>query len=258
MCQFSISATDDKLHGPQNVYKKVAMEFQTYAVCKICGTVCKIDECTEDPSTNKRAKLCFHRLPYSRGTHVEACGGNLLKTVELASGRKVFYPLMTYCYVDICTSLQHLLLNESFVENCNHWRSRKVPDSGLNDVYDGRVWKKFRRHEGLPFLEENYSFGVILNLDWFQPYKHIQYSVGVIYLSVLNLPPGIRYKLQNICLIGIIPGPKEPENSVNEYIKPLVNDLKELWNGVELNVRTNTITQKKFRCALFDLPAGRK
>lgn len=243
--------------------KKEAMQLKIYAVCKLCGTVRKVKECTEGLSTNKRAKLCFHRSPYSRGSHVETCGGDLLKTVELANGRKVFYPLLTYCYVDIHTSLQHLLLDESFVDNCNHWRSREASDSVLNDVYDGRVWKNFMKYKDSPFLEENYSYGFMLNLDWFQPYKHLQYSVGVIYLSVFNLPPGIRYKLQNICLVGIIPGPREPEGSVNEYIKPLVNDLKEFWNGVELNVCTNGITQKrKVRCALLccscDLPAGRK
>ena len=92
--------------------KKEAMEFQSYAVCKLCGTVQNIKECTEGPSTNKRAKLCSHVSPFSRGRHVETCGGSLLKTVELASKRKVFYPLMTYCYVDMHASLQHLLLDK--------------------------------------------------------------------------------------------------------------------------------------------------
>ena len=242
--------------------KREAMEFQIYAVCKLCGTVWKAKECTEGPSTNKRAKLCSHKPPFTRRVN-QACGGSLLKTVELASKCKVFYPLMTYCYVDLHTSLQHLLLNKSFVENCNHWKSREIPDSDLKDVYDGRVWKKFIKYDGLPFLEESYSYGFMLNLDWFQPYKHLQYSVGVIYLSVLNLPPNVRYKFQNICLIGIIPGPREPENSVNEYIKPLVNDLLQFWNGVELNVcTTTTVQRRKVRCALLccscDLPAGRK
>ena len=244
--------------------KRKTMEFKIYAVCKLCGTVRKTKDCTEGPSTNKRAKLCSYKPPFSRRINqAEICGGSLLKTVELASKHKAFYPLMTYCYVDIHTSLQHLLLDESFVKNCNHWKSHEIPGSGLLDVYDGRVWKKFIRYEGFPFLEESYSYGFMLNLDWFQPYEHLQYSVGVIYLSVLNLPPNVRYKLQNICLIGIIPGPHEPENSVNEYIKSLVNDLLQFWNGVELNVcTTTTVQRKKVRCALLccscDLPAGRK
>lgn len=244
--------------------KKEAMIFQRYAVCKLCGTVWKLEECIEGHSINRKAKLCSHTSPFRRRVNqAEVCGGILLKTVELASKRKVFYPLMTYCYIDMHTSLQHLLLDESFVKNCNHWKYRKVSEGNLLDVYDGRIWKKFMRYKGLPFLEENHSYGFILNLDWFQPYKHLQYSVGVIYLCVLNLPPNVRYKLQNVCLIGIIPGPREPENTVNEYIKPLVEDLKQFWDGVELNVCTTTTVQKrKVRCAILccscDLPAGRK
>ena len=38
------------------------------------------------------------------------------------------------------------------------------------------------------------------------------YSTGVIYLTSLNLPRNERYKPENIILIGIIPGPKEPKN----------------------------------------------
>jgi len=54
--------------------------------------------------------------------------------------------------------------------------------------------------------EETYSYGFTLNLEWFQPNKHLQYSVGVIYLSVLNFPLGIWNKIQNVCLSGNIPG----------------------------------------------------
>lgn len=66
----------------------------------------------------------------------------------------------------------------------------------------------------------------MLNLDWFQPYKHLTYSVGAIYLSVFNLPSQQRYKLENIWLIGIIPGPSEPWKAVNWYIDPSVKDYK--------------------------------
>ena len=37
------------------------------------------------------------------------------------------------------------------------------------------------------------TFAFILNLDWFQLFKHIHYCVGAIYFSVLNLPCHICY-----------------------------------------------------------------
>jgi hypothetical protein len=52
---------------------------------------------------------------------------------------------------------------------------------------------------------------LILNLDCFNPFKHIEYSVGVIYLVVANLPRSERYKLENVIIVGTIPGPREPK-----------------------------------------------
>ena len=100
----------------------------------------------------------------------------------------------------------------------------------------------------------------MINMDWFQPYKHLKYSVGAIYLSCFNLPRTQRYKLHNICLIGVIPGPREPELTVNSYLKPL---MQELLEGRQLSVNMGSHIEKKLvRCAILccscDLPAGRK
>ena len=38
----------------------------------------------------------------------------------------------------------------------------------------------------------------MLNIDWFQPYEHTQYSIGVIYLIDQNLPKAIRFNRQNL------------------------------------------------------------
>lgn len=64
-----------------------------------------------------------------------------------------------------------------------------------------------------------------MNIDWFQPFKDISYSVGVIYDVILNLPRNIRYKDCNVIIVGVIPGPKEPKHDVNSYFGPLVTEL---------------------------------
>ena len=53
-----------------------------------------------------------------------------------------------------------------------------------------------------------------MNMDFFQPYKHLQYSVGAIYCTLMNLPRTERYKVENVLLIGLIPGPREPEEDI--------------------------------------------
>ena len=105
-----------------------------------------------------------------------------------------------------------------------------------------------------------FCYGLLLNIDWFQPFDHFIYSVGVIYLVVLNLPRNVRYKRENVILIGIIPGPSEPPLTINSYLIPLVLGLLELWHGVQMEV-SGSVPQL-IRAALIavscDLPAGSK
>ena len=113
----------------------------------------------------------------------------------------------------------------------------------------------------VPFLSKSNCYGLLLNIDWLQPFKHTQHSVGVIYIVILNLPRSVRFKRENVILFGIIPGPNEPSLTINSYLKPLVLDLQKLWEGVKLNVAGST-DKALFKCALLgvacDLPAARK
>ena len=55
------------------------------------------------------------------------------------------------------------------------------------------------------------------------------------YLSLNNLPRTLRYKRENIVIVGIIQGPKEPKLTINSCLMPLVQDLEEFWAGVNIH-----------------------
>ena len=98
-----------------------------------------------------------------------------------------------------------------------------------SDIYDGRIWKTFTDSNGQLFFYSNHlHIGLLLNVDWYQPFNHTLYSVGVIFLAILNLPRELRYKPENVILCGIIPGPHEPELTINSYLEPLVDELIKL------------------------------
>ena len=92
----------------------------------------------------------------------------------------------------------------------------------------GQVWKDFMNYKGKDYLSKPHNLAVMLNCDWFQPFKHTQYSIGVMYLVILNLPRLLHFKPENIVIVGIIPGPKEPDLNINSYLKPLVKELNRL------------------------------
>ena len=109
--------------------------------------------------------------------------------------------------------------------------------------------------------ETSLGLGLLLNVDWFQPFKHSTYSVGAIYLTIMNLPRSVRFKCQNVILVGILPGPSEPKHNINSYIEPLVKELQDFRVGAKLAVNSSIYSDIVIRCALLciacDLPAGR-
>lgn len=102
-----------------------------------------------------------------------------------------------------------------------------MPSGYLGDIYDGNVWNFFCSDNCHNFLRSPYNLLLALNVDWFEPFERGVYAVGAIYLTILNVPRSIRYKTENVILVGVIPGPKEPKYTINSYLTPLILDLNE-------------------------------
>ena len=124
-----------------------------------------------------------------------------------------------------------MIKRKDFFKKCELWRTRQQHPGIYSDIYDGKIWAEFQDPDGIPFLSLPYNYAFQLNVDWFNPYKHTKHSEGAIYLSILNLPRQERYLQENIILVGVIPGPKEPSLHINSFLKPLVTELINLWKG---------------------------
>ena len=176
------------------------------------------------------------------------------------SGKTALVPYKVYCYKSLKENLQSLLRNPDFEEMCEKWRKLERHEDTLSDVYDGRVWAQFNGSEnGYRFFNAPRNYGLMLNCEWFQPFKHVSsFSVGAIYLVVLNLPRVERLKRKNVILVGLIPS-MEKEPPTNTFLEPMVEELQEAWVGYHLY--SNDVV-KKFRLALLiigcDIPAARK
>lgn len=233
--------------------------FVKYAVCSKCSKLCDMKDWTEIDHRGKRiVKHCEHkRFPRSA-----ACGAPLAKKVFLSNGTEQFYPLKVYCYNSVKEKLQEMLLRDNFPQLCESWRDHQSQDGYLADIVDGQVWKKFQSVDGEPFLAGPRNYMFMLNFDFFQPKKHRNdYSVGVLYVANLNLPRSMRFKWENIIVVGIIPGMDREPGSLNEFLAPLVKEMKALWNGVYLKSSLCRLLLR-FRAAIAcfscDIPAARK
>ena len=242
--------------------------FIKFIVCQKCHKLYYYDQCMIVTGSQTSSKVCSYvAFPnHPQISRRKQCGCLLLKSIERRS-KKCLYPFKVYCYKSLQDSLQILFQRKSFVSDCEIWKKTNqqasAPQEIIKDIYNGNIWKEFKIYKGCAFLDQPHSLGLILNVDWFQPFSHTQYSVGVIYLTVLNLPRHIRYKRENVILVGIIPGPREPENNINTYLQPLVKELKQFWKGIKLSVLTeNGLEERIIRAAVLcvscDLPAGHK
>ena len=80
-------------------------------------------------------------------------------------------------------------------------------------------------------------------------------------MTIQNLPRDVRFKPENIIIVGIIPGPREPSRTVNSYLTPLVLELQKTWiSGFSLPTHLGIdITVKlALSCVACDILASRK
>ena len=239
-------------------------DFESFVVCSSCDSIYDFNDCVERSITgqNSVSKKCRH-VCYPNHPHASRrtpCETILLKKVKCKRSIKLL-PVKVYPYKKLKDSIERLVRKEGFLEICEHWRKRAVPEGCLCDVYEGNIWKKFNSSDKNNFLQSPHCYLMSMNVDWFEPFERGVYSTGVIYLTILNLPRNERYKPENIIVVGIIPGPKEPKQTINSYLMPLVYELKEAWElGINVKSHDNSVVCIKLAlsCITCDIPATRK
>ena len=237
--------------------------FHQYVVCPKCTKLYQMDEIVVSNGRQSFARTCDN-LPFPRAKRPKTCGAQLAQKIILKNGSVKFYALKTYFYKSIIDSLETLLKRPGLEEQCEKWKSRKIDNDLYADVYDGQIWKQFGNWRGnKPFLDLPRSFGLMMNVDWFKPFKHRNdFSVGVIYMVLMNLPRSIRFRKENVILVGIIPALKHEPKSLNHFLNPAVDELNALWKGVKVNTHNSPSSTVKIQVAVLcfasDIPAARK
>ncbi|CAM8885029.1 unnamed protein product [Rhodiola kirilowii] len=100
---------------------------------------------------------------------------------------------------------------------------------------DGEAWKTF--DEEFPqFASEMRNVRLGLATDDFNPFgaSGLSHSTWHIVLMPYNLPPHMCMKMEMNILCMLISGPKSPDKCLNVFMRPLIDELKMLWEeGVQ-------------------------
>lgn len=98
----------------------------------------------------------------------------------------------------------------------------------IRDFWDGELANELRRRGMLKRRDLAFYFST----DGVRLFKTGTFSAWPLLLLNLNLRPEIRFKQENVILVGLIPGPREPKDT-NSFFRPLIDEFKVLSQGVE-------------------------
>ena len=220
-------AFSNTMQKAQKLHSINCDDYEQLVVCQKCSSNCEYSELNR----NQGIVTCgFIRFPrHSQARMWKPCGVPLMKSVRTSSHKTIYKHIKVFCYRSLIASIKDDVQQPGYLDLFSHWKTRtEIPAGVMSEIYDGEVWKSFQTVDGQEFLSSRYSLGLLLNVDWFNPYKHVEYFVGAMYIAILNFPRQIRYLLK-------------------------------LWKGVQMTTTEGVIIIcAALLCTACDIPATRK
>ncbi|XP_073137124.1 uncharacterized protein [Henckelia pumila] len=157
---------------------------------------------------------------------------------QSCKGRKkrilVKIPSKVFWYFPLKPRLQRLFMSSKTSESMQWHFKKRVSDGTLRHPADSQAWKAFDERN-CEFASDPRNVRLGLATDGFNPFKNqsTAHSTWPVVLLPYNLPPWECMKPHSIILSTLIPGPKAPGNDIDVYLRPLLTELKDLWeNGI--------------------------
>ena len=147
-------------------------------------------------------------------------------------------------YLPIKDRLKRLYQSEKTTA-AMRWHAEHTQKEGeINHPSDAKAWKHL--NSVYPDFASN-PRNVYLGLctDGFSPFgmSGRQYSLWPVFLTPYNLPPEMCMGKELLYMSVLIPGPKHPKRSLDVFLQPLIEELRELWSTVvqtyDCSTRTN-------------------
>jgi hypothetical protein len=186
-------------------------------------------------------------------------------------GRKMWTPMHPYVVPDFNAFLARMLSWPGIKEamDLGTMINKKYC---MWDIKDGTVMQEISGTDRKLFMDWLKRWDLRLAwsppVDWFNPHGNKTSSkkklVGSIVMGLLNLPPSLQYKPENMYLVGIIPGPRELAlDEINHCLQPVVNFCVSSWKEGTNFMRTllhaeGRLLRSVIAVAINDLPATHK
>ena len=170
---------------------------------------------------------------WNHGRYALHCGirsdETTLSMLRVSAPRKRV-PAKVMWYAPIIPRLKRLFQNKEHAKLLRWHKEDRKKDVMLRHPADGSQWRKIDR-EFKTFADDarNLRFG--LSTDGFNPFgeQSSSHSTWPVTLCIYNLPPWLCMKRKFIMMPVLIQGPRQPGNDIDVYLRPLVEELLQLW-----------------------------
>jgi hypothetical protein len=102
----------------------------------------------------------------------------------------------------------------------------KKDDGKLRDPSDGKQWKRFNA-KFLEFGDKARNVRFTLSTNGMNPFGDLNssHSTWLVTLTIYNLPPHLCQKRKYLLLTMLILGPRQPDNDIDVFLEPLMEDM---------------------------------
>ncbi|CAL8116200.1 unnamed protein product [Prunus armeniaca] len=149
-----------------------------------------------------------------------------------SQNRTTKIPQKVMRYLPLKPRLQRLYMSTHTATDMRWHKEKRVDDDVMRHPADGEAWKEFDRT--FPeFAADPRNVRLGLATDGFNPYGVLNqhHSTWPIFVFPYNLPPWKCMKKEYMMMTVLIT--EDPGRSIDVYLRPLVDELKDLWtNGV--------------------------
>jgi len=131
--------------------------------------------------------------------------------------------------------LQRMFVSKKSSEEAQwHKLKRKHNEKEMTHPADGKAWEDFDNHWP-DFAQDARNIRLGLATDGFNPFSNMtsSYSMWPIFVIPYNLPPWACMDESNFMMALLIPGPRSPGKALDVFLQPLVEELLQLWSGVD-------------------------
>ncbi|XP_037425092.1 uncharacterized protein LOC119290086, partial [Triticum dicoccoides] len=203
-------------------------------VCPLGLEVLKIHACINDCILYRGEYENLNECPVCTALRYKIRGDDPGDDVEGQKPRKRV-PAKVMWYAPIIPRLKRLFRNKEHAKLLRWHKEDRKSDGELRHTADGTQWRNIDRWFK-DFAADARNIRFALSTDGMNPFgeQSSSHSTWPVTLCIYNLPPWLCMKRKFIMMPVLIQGPKQPGNDIDVYLRPLVDELLQLWGGVRV------------------------